>query len=356
MDNRLVVSYALGQSDAIGGAERQKWLLACALARRGHEVVICCRAAAPRPEQKRNGVRIKWITPLSPLLAWPKILWTERPDWWYWFGRDFYLGWIGLLCRVYPTKLAFGVASDADFPAQRAPLRRKYMWPAYALGVWLAHRILILHPGQMNLLPPGLRQRARYAPSLAGPGSPAPARGDYVAWVAVLREPKRPHLLPEIARLLPHVRFVVCGPPTLDHTPPAYMAAIQAWLEACPNIDYRGQVSPEAAQRVMSEAAVFLSTSAVEGLPNTFLQSWGAGVPVVSLELDPGGLIERNTAGLVAQTVEECAQAVARLLADDALNREMGANGRRYVTAEHNEEHATAIFLSALGVDRVAAG
>jgi glycosyltransferase involved in cell wall biosynthesis len=106
----------------------------------------------------------------------------------------------------------------------------------------------------------------------------------------------------------------------------------------------------------MSRAALFLSTSELEGLPNTFLQSWGAGVPVVSLKLDPGGLIARHAAGVVAPNVDDCAQTVARLLEDRALNDELGRNGRRYVEAEHNEERVLALFLQALGEPRVAAG
>jgi glycosyltransferase involved in cell wall biosynthesis len=348
IDNDRIIPYALGEASAVGGAERQMWLLARALTQRGHQVVIYSRHKQPRAEQVVQGVRLKWVSPRSPLVAWPKILRAEKPDAWWWFERDFYLGWLALLCRAYGTRLLFVLATDLDANPRRALSRRPYLWPLYALGLRLAHRILLLHGGQRGLLPPDLRRKARFWPSIAGEIQPAAQRGDYVAWVAVLREPKRPHLLAEIAARLPRVRFVVCGPTSLHRTSPAYAAALPGLLAACPNIDYRGQVPPAEAQQIISHAGLFLSTAAQEGLPNTFLQAWGAGVPVVSLELDPGGLVAQHSGGLVAHSLAECVEAIALLLRDQALNQRLGENGRRYVQACHSEENAVRALLDAL--------
>ena len=75
-------------------------------------------------------------------------------------------------------------------------------------------------------------------------------------------------------------------------------------LRATPNIEYLGHVAPEKAEQVIAGAAVFLSTSDEEGFPNTFVQAWSSGTPVVSLKIDPDRIIERLGLGTVSENVE----------------------------------------------------
>jgi len=63
-----------------------------------------------------------------------------------------------------------------------------------------------------------------------------------------------------------------------------------------PNIEFRDQVEPKEAERVIAEAAALLCSSDQEGLPNTFLQAWSYGTPVVTLQIDPDSIIK--TAGV----------------------------------------------------------
>jgi glycosyltransferase involved in cell wall biosynthesis len=187
-------------------------------------------------------------------------------------GQDYYLGYLVLLAHAYNTRVAFNCAFDTDCQPRQALTRRKYLWPAYALGLNQSDRILLQHQGQYQLLAPSLRPKSRLVPSFAGEAQPVLHRENYVAWVAVLRETKRPHLIVELARRLPAVRFVVCGPVSTHRTRPGYAAEIVSALRSCPNIEYRGHVSHEEAQSVMRHAAVLLSTSSQEGFPNTFIR------------------------------------------------------------------------------------
>jgi len=112
---------------------------------------------------------------------------------------------------------------------------------------------------------------------------PHSLRAKYVAWIAMLRRFKRPDLLIEIARKAPDIRFVVCGGPTTFTAAPGYGEQIAKTLRALPNVEYHGQVPPDEANRVIANAALFLSSSDEEGFPNTFLQAWAAGTPVVTV-------------------------------------------------------------------------
>jgi glycosyltransferase involved in cell wall biosynthesis len=339
-ESHRILAYAQGRSNVSGGAERQQWLLARALARRGHEVVVYTLADADAPEQLVEGVRFRWMTPARPLLAWAKILRKEQPDWWYRRCADHYLGLLAPLVRFSRSRLAYACAFDSDCAPRRTYMRRRYLWPLYALGLRMADRILVQHTGQLEILAPPLRANAHLVPSIAGEGHARAMTEGYVAWVGLLREPKNPHLVADIAELLPDVRFVVCGFTTLHRTAPEYARTIEERLRSKPNIDFRGRVAPSEAQEIIGRAAVLLSTSSEEGFPNTFLQAWSSGVPVVSLGLDPGAVIRTHDAGRVVDGVDEAARTIAQLLDDHALNDVLGRNGRIYVLESHTEEAA----------------
>ena len=57
----------------------------------------------------------------------------------------------------------------------------------------------------------------------------------------------------------------------------------------------------------MAESDMFLSTSRIEGYPNTFVQAFSYGLPVLSVEVDIDGVISKNNFGAVRGSVEELA-------------------------------------------------
>ena len=125
-----------------------------------------------------------------------------------------------------------------------------------------------------------------------------------MAWVGVLRQPKRPDLLIEIAEQSPGVEFVVCGGPSGHRSPPEYSETIIQRLQKVPNIRYLGHVAPARAIEVIGSAALLLSTSDAEGFPSVFVEAWAHGTPVVTLKIDPDQVIAQNGLGAVSGGVE----------------------------------------------------
>lgn len=60
-------------------------------------------------------------------------------------------------------------------------------------------------------------------------------------------------------------------------------------------------------------ARLFVNTSAHEGFPNTFLQAWSQGIPVISF-VDPDDLIRKNRLGLVVHDIDEMARGIRDVL------------------------------------------
>jgi glycosyltransferase involved in cell wall biosynthesis len=338
--NDLIYAYAMGAPSAVGGAERQQWLLARALAAAGWQVTVGVRQSL---EYKRRvdieGVRFVGIGEGQILLSWYRFLKAEQPDWWYWRCASHLLGLATIAAKFANVRIIFAVGFDSDVNIRYALYQRPRWWPLYALGVAWADKIFVQNDKQLMSLPRQWRTKTWKVPSITPePGAviPQTQRAHYVAWVAMLRKFKRPDLLIEIAGKAPDLCFVVCGGLTTFTAAPGYGEKMVESLQALPNVQYLGQVAPAEALRVISEAAIFLSTSDEEGFPNTFLQAWGAGTPVISLRIDPDQVIERYALGRVSCTVQQAIIDIRDLLGSPEAREAISGRARQYVANHHS--------------------
>ena len=278
---------------------------------------------------------------------------SEHPDWCYWRGADFILGAAVEMAKLARVKTIFSAAFDSDVHPRYALSRRSYLWPLYSWALSRTEKIFVQHSGQLAELPSQWRSKASIVPSIAGIAISTKshfARSTYVAWVGMLRQPKRPDLLIEIAKKAPDIRFLVCGAPNQHRSPADYGSKIVDGLRRLPNVEFFGQVPAEQAQAIIANAAMLLSTADGEGFPNTFLQAWSSGTPVVSLTIDPDRVIERLKLGAVSgNNVENTIMHIRRLLASPERREEIAALARNYVETAHNEAVVVAAFESALG-------
>jgi glycosyltransferase involved in cell wall biosynthesis len=362
--NDWIFHYASGHAEAAGGAERVQWLLARALAAGGWSVRVAVTDSLPAGERRTiEGVEFVGLAgkpggrhyPGDVFFRWHRFLTAEKVDWLYWMCADHRLGPVFELAHRAGARTIFSLAHDADVNPRIALSGRKSFWPLYAWGLKTADRIFVQHDQQLATLPPELRARAAFLPSIVNlpeTWTPHPARDPYVAWVAMLRQPKRPDLLVEIARGAPDVRFVVVGGSTLHRTPEGYGDSMIEALKATPNIEFLGRAPFAEVSRLVSNAGLFLSTADEEGFPSTFLEAWAAGTPVVSLTVDPNRVMERYGAGRVMGTVGNAVATIRDLLAAPAARDRIGVQARRYIEENHTQAAVVPIFTKALPVGR----
>ena len=354
----IIYGYASGAS-VVGGAERQQWLLARALAATGWAVTVGVHEALKAGERRtidsveflgigRSYIgigrdHIHWV--------WYRFLSSEQPDWWYWRCANHLWGSAVEVAKLAGVRTIFAAGVDSDVQPRRALFRRPHWWPLYAWGLSRTDRILVQHTGQLAELAPRWQPKAYIVPSIAGEMTavkPHSVRAQYVAWVAMLRQPKRPDILLEIARKAPAIRFVVCGGPTSFASPPGYGEWIVEALQAQPNIEFLGQVAPQKTRQIIADAAMLLSTSDAEGFPNTFLEAWSSGTPVISLNIDPNRIIERQELGTVPGTVERATADIMTLMDSPRRRDAIAARARCYVAETHSAAAVAAIFESAI--------
>jgi len=350
--NDVAYEYAVGKTSAIGGTERDIWLLSRALAAAGWSVQVGVRRALQVKERKViDRVEYVGIGQGQVLLDWYRFLTSERPDWLFWEGASHLLGPLVEISKLTDVRTVFHLAFDADAQPRRAVFRRSRLWPLYAWGLRRADKIFVQHYAQVLLLHPGLRPKASTLPKVCGlhePIKPHSERRHYVGWVATLRQHKRPDLLIQMAKSLPDVQFIVCGGPTNYQTSTGYRDAVVEALTYLPNVDYRGRVSPQEAMDVIADAALLLCTSDEEGFPNTFTQAWSSGTPVVSLKIDPDNIIKNEGLGIVSGTVDTAVADVKALLAATNRREEIALRARKYINEKHNEAAVIDIFSKAL--------
>src|SRR5262249_54797652 len=104
---------------------------------------------------------------------------------------------------------------------------------------------------------------------------------------------------------------------------------------------------PEEVRKLIENSRVLVNTSRAEGFPNTMLEAWSMGVPVVSLTVDPGGVILREGLGRVSNTLAQLRNDVRTLARNDDLNRAIGRSSLSYVTAMHAERLVCDALVSA---------
>lgn len=248
-------------------------------------------------------------------------------------------------------RTVFSTAFDSEVQPNRALFRRQRWWPLYAWGLSLSDVIFVQHGQQLAGLNPYLQTKAVILRSMVCQGANTKShseREQYVVWAAVLRQPKRPDVLIHIARQAPTIRFVVCGGMTTYQCPPGYGERMVAELRAIANIEYLGQVAPDKSVQLIANASLLLSTSDEEGFPNTFLEAWSSGTPVVSVKIDPDQIIRRAKLGVVSNSVEQTLDDINVLLRSPQRRDDIAARARSYVADNHSEEAVLKTFEHAL--------
>ena len=351
-------AYAAGANSALGGAERDQWFLSRALVAAGWSATVGVRDHLKAGERKvLDGVHYVGIGQRQILLAWRNFLKAECPDWLFWECADPRLGFLVEIAKQSGIRTIFHAAIDSDVEPRHALPWRHRWWPLYAWALSRIDMIFVQHNGQLSGLRPRLQSKAYVLPKVcpladAADGKlilkPHGERENYVAWVATLRQHKRPDILVEIARKAADVRFVVCGGLTNYRTPPGYCEQIIEALGALPNVEYRGQVTPEEAMDVIAGAALLLSTSDEEGFPNTFTQAWSAGTPVLSLTVDPDHIIERFGLGTVSGNADRAVVDINALMDSPQSRGEISDRARRFVAENYSASAVVQLFHRAL--------
>lgn len=346
----------------VGGVERQTSLLANWMADRGHEVKFLTWNEGGSSDEIFAGVRVikicredagvpglrffypKW-TGLNAALA------KADADIYFHNCGECVTGQMALWCRWHQKPLVFSLASDADCNPTLPELHSRRERVLYRYGLRHADRRLAQTRTQLENLKRHFNVDAKVicmpAPGPQSFEAPDPATGKIV-WIGRICRVKRPDRIAEIARLCPSLRFEIAGPVYDDD----FSRSAAANAAAQPNVSLLGAVARDQVSMLYQNASLLCNSSDYEGFPNTFLEAWSHGLPVVST-FDPDGVIARHGLGRIAADSEALAHEIRSLLADADAYAEASRNAREYYLANHSMEavmpHFEKLFQSIAG-------
>lgn len=330
----------------IGGAEVQLHTLARELARDpGFHVDFIVRDADCGSETIDRVIVHKLPLLRKPgpgrQLAYASGLWrllrAIDPDVVVQRAAGFLTGLLGISCALNRKRFVYMTAADADvgrempawFPGNAA-------WRAYRLGLRLADRVIVQQDRQRQRLMDNYGKVGIVRPCALELGDATPTgERRTILWVGRCERIKQPEMFISLAQAFPQEPFVMICPPAASGS--AYFESVRNQALKQRNLTFVERVPFPEIGAYFRAACLFVNTSVQEGFPNTFVQAWMHGTPVVSLAVDPGSVMARHELGISCDgSQESLAQALTSLLTDHSLRERLSRNVYDYAREHHD--------------------
>ena len=285
--------------------------------------------------------RFGYITDAVPLY---RALRHLHPDVIYQRVACGHTGIAAYFARRHGARMIWHVAHDSDVMRESVidggnPLRRLMEKASIRYGIRHVQGIVTQTRHQAQLLAANFgRQADAVIPNFQPPPVEPVDKADSVTvlWIGSLKPWKQPEAFVRLAaacRDLQAVRFVLVGGGS-DGT--RWHEGLMRQIGVTDNLEYVGALSQVEVNRALARAHIYVNTSLYEGFPNTFIQAWMREVPVLSLHVDPDGVLEREQLGGCAGSEPRLAQLVRKLVVNEPLRRAMGARCRGYANQHHS--------------------
>jgi glycosyltransferase involved in cell wall biosynthesis len=243
--------------------------------------------------------------------------------------------------RRYGITSVLATASDSDLhlaAGRGAAADVEHRGPAARFCLTNADQVIVQTERQRQLLleGPAAREAVVIRNPVDLPASRPSAPRDEVLWVGRSDEYiKRPAVCLELAKKLPHLKFTMIMNRERADVHRRIVAAAPA------NVSIVDHVQPEAMPGYFHKSVALINTSPreEEGFPNVFLEAGAAGTVVVSLEVDPDGLLSGELLGICCQgDLNRMAQTIEQLFTDQDRRRRLAEQAESYVRTNHELE------------------
>lgn len=276
------------------------------------------------------------------------ILLNIDADVYYQRGRKAYTYFLGRFCDEYKKNGVFAASMDIDcnkykgisnikssnanFIKKFVNILKLYQFDKFTLeGMKKAAIVLSQTHYQQNKFWDNLKIKSsvfhnlHHVPTLIEREKKDPP---IILWLSNIKDIKRPELFINFARKLCHKNweFVMAGKIQQE----AYRNKIEKAQKEISNFRYTGHVSFDKSNELIAQASILVNTSRSEGFSNTFIQAWLRKTPVVTLNIDPDGIITKNELGICSSCFGDMIYNIEKLMKSKSLRIKIGNNGYYY--------------------------
>lgn len=351
-----------------GGAELQIALLAKALAKDGHEVVII-DPYAPESFVSEDGIKLinvpNWNKGIKGIRAFVyripglyKVLKAQKADYYYVRMRH-YLNLLSYLAaKKVKGKFIMAFASDIDPVGIRKKFKLEYKKNfslsryisihlpndiVYKLLLKRCDYIFMQHKGQDTLSVKTIGKKALFGNIIDLNILPTGNNFEkeyfvYAGSLSILKGADKLYELSQINNK--KYSIVVVGQPN-DHK----SKIIFEQLKEADNIILKGRLAHYDTVQLIAHAKALINTSDYEGFPNVFLEAWAMGVPVLSLKVNPGNIFNETNLGVCFEgDLNKMKECIGKNETQCGDKKEMIA----YINNHHDFKTAAARFIKIL--------
>ena len=363
-----------------GGAEVQAWLLAQELATREFQVYYIAQSLSGKAGQveESNGVKIYWLKN-QRYFEWLNALRLYRtlkiinPNLIVQRLTSFSTGVLGLYTKYHHNRFVWMCTDNrATHPWSHLKrvlkaLENRTVFSKLKSSIFIMNAVVydlswqvgfkyVTHPFTQNKAQEQSLKKLHGRPShrmLSGhkiPSSPITPFARYenkmILWVGNLAPRKRPELFVQLAAMCTDEkwRFIVIG----DRTEAGYTADL--FKNKTDNLVWLGRLPFNETQTWFNKATIFVNTSfaIAEGFPNTYIQSWLRGIPVVTVAVDPDGIIREQSLGAVCPDLVSLRTALKQILSNSDGYAQMNRSIIGFARENFTISNAVDKFLQAL--------
>jgi len=157
----------------------------------------------------------------------------------------------------------------------------------------------------------------------------------FILWVGRSAPVKRPELFINLAKETPDEKFTfICQRATGDEN----YDVLVARAKTVKNLEFIERVPFGEIDSYFQRAKVFVNTSDSEGFPNTFIQACKCATPILSLNVNPDGLLTRYDCGICCEGYWQRLVDSLRFILSTSRADQLGKNGRKYAEQNHDIE------------------
>lgn len=345
---------------SLGGAELQSLCIAEEFARRGWDVHYISEYKGKFPfNDHKNGVIPHWVKARATgsgflnFAALSRLLNQIKPDVIYQRAATDYTGIVRFLAKRHQVRYLWAASSDKDchkakYRDRGARQKNVFNRLIQTLKFWSSDSLISYGIRGADIAVVQSEDQQALLLGQFGKASTVVKNGwpllDYyhkktnmptVLWVGNIKRVKRVDLFIDLARACQNLpaKFIIIGRDSKN----GFLGNFLRY-EQIENLDYFGALDVKQTEKYIGRAYLLVNTSDYEGFPNTFIQAWMRRTPVVSLNVDPDGVIKRHQLGFHSDTLPQLISDVKLLLVNCSLRKQMGENAYRYVAEEHNIE------------------